>query len=59
MIDLNECTWQCGDCGNTYEYSTLSCPNKALDKLLVSKKGHDLRKAEKAMKKSYKGYLAG
>lgn len=30
-VDVKEVTWVCGDCGNRYDYSVTSCPNKKLD----------------------------
>ena len=32
-----ENTWDCGDCGNTYEASVQHCPNEQLDKAHVGK----------------------
>lgn len=32
-----EKTWECGDCGNTYESSVQNCPNTQLDKAHVGK----------------------
>ena len=43
---LDSVLWQCGDCGNYYEYSITSCPNTALDKLLVAYEGHKIRERE-------------
>ena len=48
---LDSVLWQCGDCGNYYEYSIRSCPNTALDQLLVAYEGHKIREREEQRKK--------
>lgn len=40
-MNLDELIWQCGDCGNTYEYSVKYCVNNLLDKLAAEKAHHD------------------
>jgi hypothetical protein len=30
-VDIEDVTWQCGDCGNRYEYRVMYCPNQNLD----------------------------
>lgn len=47
-MNLDELTWQCGDCGNTYEYSVRYCPNNLIDKLSVTKAHHDLMEEQYA-----------
>ena len=47
-MNLDELTWQCGDCGNTYEYSVKYCVNNLLDKLIVEKAHHDLMEERRA-----------
>jgi len=44
----DELFWQCGDCGNTYDFGIDSCPNKLLDQLSVNKAGHEIRKTKKS-----------
>lgn len=35
---IAEQTWDCGDCGNKYEYSVKFCPNSRLDEAIVQLK---------------------
>lgn len=32
---IAEKTWDCGDCGNTYEETVTRCPNTRLDQAIV------------------------
>jgi hypothetical protein len=27
-VELEDITWECGDCGNTYDITIHNCPNK-------------------------------
>jgi len=47
-VNLDELIWQCGDCGNTYEYSVKYCVNNLLDKLAVEKAHHDFMEEQYA-----------
>jgi len=42
---IAEQSWDCGDCGNTYDISVQYCPNKYLDQAIVNLKskgvGHE------------------
>jgi hypothetical protein len=47
-VNLDELIWQCGDCGNTYEYSVKYCVNNLLDKLAAEKAHHDFMEEQYA-----------
>ena len=34
-VDTEDITWECGDCGNTYDFGVQACPNNILDKALL------------------------
>lgn len=36
---LKAMSWQCGDCGNTYDNSVDRCPNVMLDQAYVNVRG--------------------
>ncbi|NDB61202.1 hypothetical protein EB001_22585 [bacterium] len=35
FINVDDITWQCGDCGNVYDLAVNHCPNFILDKALL------------------------
>lgn len=35
---IREMAWECGDCGNQYDYTVERCPNAILDELAVAKR---------------------
>jgi len=35
-VDIDDITWQCGDCGNTYDLAVQYCPNNILDRALLN-----------------------
>ena len=35
---MRETSWECGDCGNTYDYTVTECPNRILDEIAVAKR---------------------
>lgn len=35
---ISESSWLCGDCGNTYDYTVVECPNKILDEIGAAKR---------------------
>lgn len=35
FVDVDDITWQCGDCGNIYDLAVNHCPNFILDKALL------------------------
>jgi len=47
-VNLDELIWQCGDCGNTYEYSVKYCVNNLLDKVAAEKAHHDFMEEQYA-----------
>lgn len=34
-VELEDITWECGDCGNRYDHNVSYCPNSLLDSLIV------------------------
>ena len=38
LVAVDDVTWQCGDCGNRYEYSIEHCPNRRLDEWILEAK---------------------
>ena len=36
QVEIQDITWECGDCGNRYDYSISGCPNSLLDKLIIN-----------------------
>lgn len=38
-VELEDITWDCADCGNTYDLTVQNCPNTILNKALTVKRG--------------------
>lgn len=37
-VEVKDVTWQCVDCGNTYEFTVEHCPNYKLDLWMLKAK---------------------
>lgn len=59
-VDIEDITWECGDCGNRYEYGVSYCPNSKLDHWILNERLMEGLKTAKPKKKkkdknSYEG----
>lgn len=34
-VEIEQITWECGDCGNVYGYEVKNCPNQMLDVIML------------------------
>lgn len=52
-VDLEDVTWECGDCGNRYGPNVFHCPNTLLDQWMLEHNNKTERKInERARSKS-------